>query len=154
MVNCVFIEGRLVRNPEVGTTKTSAMPMCRFRIAHNYRVKDSWETSFIDVIFFGKEAEYCAKSVEKGTRVIVQGRWQSREYEGENGKKTVHEIIGNNISIVDINSPEQREEAKRELKREAKALGRSIANEIAEQAGLGGSKLLDGAEEIEEDLPF
>lgn len=97
MNSCTFI-GNLGKSPEVRFTKTGKA-VASFSIG----VKREWEstagdkkefTDWVNVVAWGKLGEYCGNNMDKGTRVIVHGRMQTRSYETADGtKKYVTEII-------------------------------------------------------------
>lgn len=82
--------GRLVRDPEVRYTQgQDAKAISKFTIACDRRFKKENEPSadFISCVAFGKVAEFIEKYVKKGTKVVVEGRWQTGSYEDKEGKK-------------------------------------------------------------------
>lgn len=82
--------GRLVRDPEVRYTQgQDAKAIAKFTIACDRRFKKENEPSadFISCVAFGKVAEFIEKYVKKGTKVVVEGRWQTGSYEDKEGKK-------------------------------------------------------------------
>ena len=82
--------GRLVRDPEVRYTQgQDAKAISRFTIACDRKFKKENEPSadFISCVAFGKVAEFIEKYVKKGTKVVVEGRWQTGSYEDREGKK-------------------------------------------------------------------
>lgn len=95
----ITVVGNLVDDPELRFTPSGA-PVCNFRIASTPRTFDrqtnEWKDG--DALFLGcsvwrQPAENCAETLQKGMRVIVQGRLKSRQYETREGeKRTVFEI--------------------------------------------------------------
>lgn len=82
--------GRLVRDPEVRYTQgQDAKAISKFTIACDRRFKKENEPSadFISCVAFGKVAEFIEKYVKKGTKVVVEGRWQTGSYKDKEGKK-------------------------------------------------------------------
>lgn len=90
MNKCMLI-GRLVRDPEV---RTGEKTVGKFTLAVNrdYNVD---QADFIPCTCFGKRAEFAEKYLKKGTKVSVEGRWQTGRYE-KDGK-----AIYTNDCIVD-----------------------------------------------------
>jgi len=80
--------GRLVRDPEVRYSQ-DGKGVAKFTIACDRRFKKGNEPSadFISCVAFGKVAEFIEKYVKKGTKVVVEGRWQTGSYEDKEGKK-------------------------------------------------------------------
>jgi single-strand DNA-binding protein len=84
------IAGNLTRDPEVRYTG-GGTPVATLGLAINNRVKkgDEWtdEACFIDVVLFGKQAEYMGENSSKGSNVVITGRLQYRNWEGNDGNK-------------------------------------------------------------------
>ena len=86
-VNKVFLIGNLTRDPELRYTPNGSA-VCEFGIAIN-RVFTSnnerkEETCFVDVNAWGRQAENCARYIQKGSSVCIEGRlhldqWEDRE---------------------------------------------------------------------------
>ena len=73
------------------------------RLAFSSRSKrgDSWEdvSNYCDVTLFNREG--LAQYLTKGTRIGVAGRLSYREWEGENGKRSVLEVVANDVQLLD-----------------------------------------------------
>ena len=95
----ITLVGNLVDDPELRFTPSGAA-VANFRIASTPRTYDrqsgEWkdgESLFISCSVWRQAAENVAESLQRGMRVIVQGRLKSRSYETRDGeKRTVFEI--------------------------------------------------------------
>lgn len=95
----ITVVGNLVDDPELRFTPSGA-PVANFRIASTPRTFDrqsnEWkdgDTLFLSCAVWRQAAENVAESLQRGMRVIVQGRLKSRQYETREGeKRTVFEI--------------------------------------------------------------
>ena len=95
----ITVIGNLVDDPELRFTPSGA-PVANFRIASTPRTFDrqtnEWkdgDTLFLACAVWRQAAENVAESLQRGMRVIVQGRLKSRQYETREGeKRTVFEI--------------------------------------------------------------
>ncbi|HTP16845.1 MAG TPA: single-stranded DNA-binding protein [Streptosporangiaceae bacterium] len=95
----ITIAGNLVAAPELRYT-AAGVPVASFRIASTPRYLDKasgdWKDSdslFLSCNAWRGMAENIAESLERGMRVIVQGRLRQRSYEDrDGGKRTVYEI--------------------------------------------------------------
>ena len=77
--------GRLTRDPEIRYTQGSEqMCIAKFSLAVD-RIKKG-EADFISCVAFGKNGEFCEKYLRKGTKIALEGRWQTGSYE-KDGKK-------------------------------------------------------------------
>lgn len=95
----VTMVGNLVDDPELRFTPSGAA-VANFRIASTPRTYDrqsgEWkdgESLFLSCSVWRQAAENVAESLQRGMRVIVQGRLKSRSYDDREGnKRTVFEI--------------------------------------------------------------
>src|SRR5437879_3068636 len=95
----ITIAGNLVDDPELRYTPTG-QAVAKFRIASTPRFRDQqsgeWkdgESLFLTCNVWRQAAENVAESLQRGMRVIVQGRLKQRSYETKEGeKRTVYEI--------------------------------------------------------------
>jgi single-strand DNA-binding protein len=95
----ITIVGNLVDDPELRFTPTG-QAVARFRIASTPRFLDKttneWkdgEGLFLTCNVWRQAAENAAESLQRGMRVIVQGRLRQRSYETKEGeKRTVYEV--------------------------------------------------------------
>ena len=87
-MNKVILCGRLVRDPEVRYSQGSnSMAIAKFALAVDRKFKKDGEQNadFINCTAFGKVAEVIEKYVTKGTKIIVEGRWQTGSYKNKDG---------------------------------------------------------------------
>jgi single-strand DNA-binding protein len=85
--NKVTIAGNLTREPELRYTPNNNA-ICEFNVAVTTKFKEGKEeTAFINVVTWGKQAEYVGKYVSKGTNVYVTGRLIYESWEDKNGNK-------------------------------------------------------------------
>ena len=103
MLNIVSIMGRLVADPELSTT-TNGTNVCTFRIAceRSYTQKGQQrQADFVDIVAWGKTAEFICKFFQKGSLIAVEGSLQTRNYKDKNGNnRTAVEVVANNISFA------------------------------------------------------
>jgi single-strand DNA-binding protein len=95
----VTVVGNLTDDPELRFTPSGAA-VANFTVASTPRVLDKatneWKDGdalFLRCSIWRQAAEYVAESLQRGTRVIVQGRLRQRSYETKEGeKRTVVEL--------------------------------------------------------------
>ncbi len=99
----IQIMGNLGRDPEMRYTP-NGRPVTQFSVAVNQSTKNQqtgeWieATDWFRVTVFGNQAERMAENLRKGNRVFVDGRFKSREWEGQDGqKRTALEITADNV---------------------------------------------------------
>lgn len=86
----MYIVGRIGRDPELRFS-ASGMAVANFSVATTRKVNDKEETTWFDCVSFGEQAENYVSSFIKGSRVIVIGRIEIKEYtkkDGTEAKKT------------------------------------------------------------------
>ncbi|MBI5207994.1 MAG: single-stranded DNA-binding protein [Candidatus Firestonebacteria bacterium] len=104
-INKVFLMGNLTRDPELRYSQ-SGVAVANFTIAinHIYKTQNGEkkeETDFIRVVVFKNTAENCAKFLNKGKPVFVEGRLRIRQYETPDGqKKYIAEVLANNVQFL------------------------------------------------------
>jgi single-strand DNA-binding protein len=95
----ITIAGNLVDDPELRYTPTG-QAVAKFRVASTPRFRDNqsgeWkdgDSLFLTCNVWRQAAENVAESLQRGMRVIVQGRLRQRSYETREGeKRTVYEV--------------------------------------------------------------
>ena len=105
-VNRVLLAGRVVRDFALRYT-TTQVPVASFTIAFNRPIKNadgSWgeAATFVNVLVSHRLAEQCAERLKKGSPVYLEGRLQTRKYEGTDGKsRSVLEIKADQVQFLD-----------------------------------------------------
>ena len=102
-MNNVSLVGRLTKDPELRTVSTGNTT-CSFTVAVNRQFTNAngeRETDFINCVVWGKQAENLAKFCTKGSQIGVTGRIQTRNYDGQDGKRVyVTEVVATNINFL------------------------------------------------------
>ena len=105
-MNKVIFTGNLARDPEVRYTQTGKA-VAGFAIAVNrgWRSKTDNQqqptVDFFNVTAWDKLAEFCGKYLTKGTRILLEGRLQTRSYDAQDGtKRHVTEVVADNIEFA------------------------------------------------------
>jgi len=103
-LNKAFILGNVTRDPETRALP-SGQSVVSFGIATNRFYTDSAGTKkqdaeFHNVVAFGKLADICSRYLSKGRLVLIEGRLQTRSWQGQDGiKKYKTEIITDNMQM-------------------------------------------------------
>nr|WP_299246245.1 single-stranded DNA-binding protein [uncultured Halomonas sp.] len=106
-VNKVILIGNLGQDPDVRFLP-SGNPVANLRIA----TTDSWtdkqsgqrqeRTEWHSVVLFNKLAEIAQQYVKKGSRIYIEGRLQTRKWQGQDGQDRYStEIVGNDMQMLD-----------------------------------------------------
>lgn len=99
--NSVTLIGNLTRDPELRYT-ASGRALASFGLAVNrrYQANGEWQeqVSYFNVTAWGDLGENAAASLTKGSRAIVFGRLEQREYENREGeKRTIVEVVAEEV---------------------------------------------------------
>ena len=89
MLNKAILMGRLVADPELRRTPNNNS-VTSFTLAVNRsftRQGEQPQTDFIDIVAWGKTAEFVSRYFVKGQLVAVAGRIQTRMWEDKQGNK-------------------------------------------------------------------
>ena len=105
MLNKVFLIGRLGRDPEV-RYMPNGEAVCNFSIA----TSETWNdrngqrverTEWHNITMYRKLAEIAGQYLRKGSQVYLEGRIQSRKYQGKDGiERTAYDIIANEMKML------------------------------------------------------
>ncbi|NUR01299.1 MAG: single-stranded DNA-binding protein [Streptomyces sp.] len=101
----ITVIGNLVDDPELRFTPSGAA-VAKFRIASTPRIFDrqtnEWkdgDSLFLTCSVWRQQAENVAESLQRGMRVIVQGRLKQRSYEDREGvNRTVYELDADEVA--------------------------------------------------------
>ena len=105
-LNKVMIIGNLGADPEMRFT-ANGTPVTSFRIAVNRSFQPTAgdrrdETEWFSVVAWNKLAETCNQFLGKGRRVYVEGRLQTRSWEGQDGQRRYRtEIVAMDVIFLD-----------------------------------------------------
>lgn len=103
-LNKAILIGRLTRDPEVRTI-TSGKQVASFSIANNISWKNADgekqdKTEFHNIVAWGKLGEICGQYLTKGQEVYIDGRIETRNWEGQDGvRRNRTEIIAENMQM-------------------------------------------------------
>ena len=89
--NKAIIAGNLTRDPEVKSLP-SGQSVASFGVASNRRYTDregnrQEKTEFHNIVAFGKWADVCSQYLKKGMPILVEGRLQTNNWQGQDGVK-------------------------------------------------------------------
>lgn len=105
-LNRAMIIGRLTRDPEMRTTPQGTA-VASFSIATNFVWTDANgqkqdKPEYHNIVAWRKLAEICGQYLKKGSKVYIDGRLQTRDWDGQDGVKRYRtEIIADNLIMLD-----------------------------------------------------
>ncbi len=106
MYNKAIMVGNLTRPIELKYT-TSGMAIAKSGIATNRKYKaqsgeQKEEVCFIDITLFGRAAEIANQYLNKGSKVLIEGRLVYEQWTDQNGnKRSKHSIAVDSLKMLD-----------------------------------------------------
>lgn len=104
MINNVTIVGRLTKDPELKYTP-QGKPVANITLAVQRSFKNAngeYDADFIQAVIWGNIAETVANKTGKGKLFGVTGRIQTRNYEGQDGKRVyITEVVAESSHILE-----------------------------------------------------
>lgn len=81
--------GRLTKEPDIRYGGANNTAVARITLAVDRRFKQEGQPTadFINCLAFGKRAEFLEKYCQKGTKLIIEGSWQTGSYTNKDGQK-------------------------------------------------------------------
>lgn len=103
-LNKVFIVGNLTRDPELKSlpsgAKVASFSVATNRVWSDQSGKRQEATDYHNIVVFGRVAETSAQYLKKGSSVLVEGRLQTRSWDGSDGKKNYRtEIVADRVQF-------------------------------------------------------
>ena len=104
MMNRVVLVGRLTKDPELRYTP-SGVAVATFTLAVNRSYTNQQgerEADFINCVIWRRPAENVANFLKKGSLAGVDGRVQTRNYDGQDGKRVyVTEVVAESVQFLE-----------------------------------------------------
>ena len=96
--------GRITKKPELKHTQ-SGVAVCRFTVACNRPFKNEGgeqQADFINCVSWRKQAENVATYLDKGSLIGIDGRIQTSNFEGQDGKRVfLTEVIAESVQFLE-----------------------------------------------------
>ena len=103
-LNKALIVGNLTRDPELKAlpsgAKVTSFSLATNRVWTDQSGQKKEMTDYHNIVVFGRQAETSAQYLTKGQSVLVEGRIQTRSWEGQDGKKNYRtEIVADRVQF-------------------------------------------------------
>ena len=135
MLNKVILIGRLGREPEL-RYMANGEAVCNFSVA----TSETWNdrngqrverTEWHNITMYRKLAEIAGKYLTKGSQVYLEGKIQSRKYQGKDGiERTAYEIIANEMKMLSGNSQATQEQPRQQAQAATAAPVENITDDV------------------------
>ena len=148
-INKVILVGNLGKDPELSYLP-SGQSVAKFSLATSRSYKDKSgemkeETEWHNIVAWGKLGEICAQYLTKGRQAYVEGRIQSRTWEGRDGqKRTTVDIVASDVQMLGGRGEGGGSERS----------GRSMGGERGSSSADEGSQETGAPEITDDDIPF
>src|SRR5690625_4444909 len=110
MLNRVVLVGRLTKDPDLRYTP-NGVAVANFTVACNRPFSNQQgerEADFINCVVWRRQAESFANYMKKGSLIGVDGRIQTRRFEGQDGKTVfVTEVLAESIQFLETKGASQ-----------------------------------------------
>ena len=131
--------GRLTKDPDIRYSQgEKSTAIARFTLAVDRKFKQDGQPTadFINCLAFGKRAEFMEKYCRKGTKLVVEGSWQTGNYTNKDGNKAyTNDCLVESCEFAESKSSEQN-------------------NNSSNQNNMGGDGFMNIPDGIDEELPF
>lgn len=89
-MNKVILMGRCTKDPEVRWLqgeKSTAIGRITLAVYRKFKQDGQPTADYINCLAFGKRAEFLEKYCKKGTKLVIEGSWQTGSYTNKDGNK-------------------------------------------------------------------
>lgn len=104
MMNRVVLVGRLTKDVDLKYTP-NGVPVATFTLAVNRTFTNQQgerEADFVNIVVWRKPAENAANFLKKGSLAGIDGRIQTRNYEGQDGKRVyITEVVAESVQFLE-----------------------------------------------------
>ena len=105
MLNKIFLQGRLCKDPELRHTQSgTAVASFSLAVDRDFKDRNTGEkaTDFIDIVAWRQTAEFVSRYFTKGRMAVVEGRLQLRDWTDRDGnKRRSAEVVADNVYFGD-----------------------------------------------------
>lgn len=111
-LNKVLIIGRLGKEPDMRYTQGGS-PVTTFSVASGRQWRDATgemhdETEWFNVVTWNKLAEICHEHLHKASRVYIEGRLQTRQWQDQDGQSHSRiEVVASDMIMLDGRVPRE-----------------------------------------------
>lgn len=127
MMNRVALIGRLTKDPDLRYTP-NGVAVAQFTLAVNRTFTNQQgerEADFINCVIWRKPAENVANFLKKGSLAGVDGRIQTRSYDGQDGKRVyVTEVVVEYVQFLERKNNQTSNQSSREDARNGQGYSR------------------------------
>ena len=101
-MNKVILSGNICKDIELKYTANNvAVLMNTIAVRNDYKNKDGkYDSQFINFVAYRNNAEYLSKYTSKGSKIVLEGKWNNRNYKKQDGSTVyVSEMIVERVEL-------------------------------------------------------
>ena len=102
-MNKVILSGNICKDVELKyTTNNVAVLMNTIAVKNDYKNKDNkYDSQFINFVAYRNTAEFINKYATKGTKILVEGKWNNRKYTRQDGATVyISEMLVEKVELL------------------------------------------------------
>lgn len=102
-MNKIILSGNICKDIELKyTTNNIAVLMNTIAVRNDYKNKDGkYDSQFINFVAYRNNAEYLSKYTSKGSKIVLEGKWNNRNYKKQDGSTVyVSEMIVERVELL------------------------------------------------------
>ncbi len=102
-MNKVILSGNICKDIELKYTANNvAVLMNTIAVRNDYKNKDGkYDSQFINFVAYCNNAEYLSKYTSKGSKIVLEGKWNNRNYKKQDGSTVyVSEMIVERVELL------------------------------------------------------
>lgn len=102
-MNKVILSGNICKDIELKYTANNvAVLMNTIAVRNDYKNKDGkYDSQFINFVAYRNNAEYLSKYTSKGSKIVLEGKWNNRNYKKQDGSTVyVSEMIVERVELL------------------------------------------------------
>lgn len=105
MANLTFLTGRITKDLELKQAGQTQVTNFSMAVDNPFKKDD---TSFFDIVAFGKTAQLLNNYCGKGSKILIEGNLKQDRFEDKNGNnRSVVRVIANRIEFLDTKKSNQ-----------------------------------------------
>lgn len=110
-INNVILSGRLTADPELKMSQNNKK-YCQFTLAVDKYVNGQQQADFISCIAWEKTAEILSLYTNRGSKINVAGRIQTRNYKNNNGQTVyITEVLVQQVELLEKKKEEKQQDS-------------------------------------------
>ena len=102
-MNVVVLSGNITKDPEISYTQSVKAVAMLSLAARGWKKAEGSQyppSDYFNIVAWDRLAEFCNKYLLKGSRILVEGRLQSRSYEKDGIKRYITEVVASDIEFA------------------------------------------------------